>query len=137
MQPSGSVAKKQLSVYMCAHAYMCVHMHACVYVYTYICMHVHTYVYIWNPIDFQGHRSKVKVTRSNFQVRGYATLCVALVTVCCVIIQTTLTGRVNKFICISFVNLYSVICNRPYVILLNVMFSFVLLNFFQMGPSWS
>jgi hypothetical protein len=28
---------------------------------------------------FQGHRSKVKVTGSNFWVRGYATLCIALV----------------------------------------------------------
>jgi hypothetical protein len=34
---------------------------------------------IWNTIDFQGHRSKVKVTGSNFLARGYATLCVALV----------------------------------------------------------
>ena len=34
---------------------------------------------IWNPIDFQGHRSMVKVTRSNFYARGYAMFCVALV----------------------------------------------------------
>ena len=34
---------------------------------------------IWNPIDFQGYRSKVKVTGSNIQARGYAKLCVALV----------------------------------------------------------
>ena len=34
---------------------------------------------IRNPIDFQGHSSKVKVTRSNFYARGYATLCDALV----------------------------------------------------------
>ena len=34
---------------------------------------------IWNPTDFQGHMSKVKVTGSNCQARGYATLCVALV----------------------------------------------------------
>ena len=34
---------------------------------------------IWNPIDFQVHRSKVKVAGSNFQARGCATLCVAVV----------------------------------------------------------
>ena len=36
---------------------------------------------IWNPIDFQGHRSKVKITRSNFEARGYATLCVAFIVI--------------------------------------------------------
>ena len=34
---------------------------------------------VWNPIDFQGHRTEVKVTGSNFYAREYATLCVALV----------------------------------------------------------
>ena len=43
-----------------------------------------TYLYlvlnrIWNPNDIQGHRSKVKVSGSNLQVKGYATLCVVLV----------------------------------------------------------
>jgi len=34
---------------------------------------------IWNHVDFQGHRSNVKVTGSNLYARGYAMLCVALV----------------------------------------------------------
>ena len=87
---------------------------------------------IWNTIDFQGHRSKVKVTGSNFLARGYATLCVALVLfvfvnfdVCMITIFMLYIYYI--FICIRWKALEFVLCICKYNEI-KITFVFVLHN---------